>query len=98
MESIAKDEIDTLRDLPIRLGENDHIDGVTLTKRGTTRFMCEPVENMIRHVSVATTLPVLLNTMASFFKFPCGLLNALEKANLPEDRFYSQMPKSASST
>ena len=33
MKSIAKDDIESLRDRPVRLGENDGIDGVTLSKR-----------------------------------------------------------------
>ena len=33
VKSIAKDDIESLRDRPVRLGENDGIDGVTLSKR-----------------------------------------------------------------
>jgi hypothetical protein len=90
VESIAKDEIDTLRDLPIRLGENDHIDGVTLTKTRDDKVYvrtCREYDSARkRGYYPSSTFDI---TMASFFKFPCGLLNALEKANLPEDRFIS---------
>lgn len=90
VESIDKDEIDALRDLPIRLGENDHIDGVTLTKTRDDKVYvqtCREYDSARkRGYYPSSTFDI---TMASFFKFPCGLLNALEKANLPEDRFIS---------
>ena len=90
VESIAKDEIDTLRDLPIRLGENDHIDGVTLTKTRDDKVYvktCREYDDAFKQgYYPSSTFDI---TMASFFKFPCGLLNALEKADLPKQKFIS---------
>ena len=90
VESIAKDEIDTLRDLPIRLGENDHIDGVTLTKTRDDKVYvqtCREYDSARkRGYYPSSTFDI---TMASFFKFPCGLLNALEKASSPKQKFIS---------
>ena len=89
VESIAKDEIDALRDLPVRLGENVGIDGVTLTKIRDKVHVhtCREYDAALqRGYYPMSTFDI---TMSHFFKFPCGLLNALEKANLPEDRFIS---------
>ena len=90
VKSIDKDKIDALRDLPIRLGLNDHIDGVTLTKTRDDKVYvrtCREYENARKqgyHPNSNFDFK-----MSFFFKYPCGLLNALEKANLPEDRFIS---------
>lgn len=90
VKSIDKDKIDTLRDLPIRLGLNDHIDGVTLTKTRDDKVYVRTC----REYHDARKQGYHPNSnfdfkMSFFFKYPCGLLNALEKANLPEDRFIS---------
>lgn len=90
VESIAKDEIDTLRDLPIRLGLNDHIDGVTLTKtKDDTVYVrtCREYEDALKQGYYPNSN--FDHKMSLFFKNPCGLLNALEKANLPKQKFIS---------
>ncbi len=90
VESIAKDEIDTLRDLPIRLGENDHLDGVTLTKTGDDTVhvrTCREYDSALQHdYYPSSNFDV---KMSFFFKHPCGLLNALEKASAPKKSFIS---------
>ncbi len=90
IESIAKDEIDTLRDLPIRLGENDHIDGVTLTKTRDDKVYvrtCREYDDALKQdYYPSSNFDV---KMSFFFKHPCGLLNALEKANSPKQKFIS---------
>ena len=90
VESIAKDEIDTLRDLPIRLGENDHIDGVTLTKTRDDKVYvktCREYDDALKQdYYPSSNFDV---KMSFFFKHPCGLLNALKKADLPKQKFIS---------
>lgn len=92
VESIAKDEIDSLRDLPIRLGENDHIDGVTLTKTGDDKVYvrtCREYDSALqRDYYPSSNFDV---KMSFFFKHPCGLLNALEKARVPKKSFISDV-------
>ncbi|MCY3549857.1 MAG: hypothetical protein OXH39_05300 [Candidatus Poribacteria bacterium] len=90
VKSIAKDKIDTLPDLPIRLGLNDHIDGVTLTKkRDDTVYV-----RTCREYDEARKQGYYPNSnfdykMSFFFMHPCGLLNALEKASVPKQNFIS---------
>lgn len=90
VESIAKDEIDTLRDLPIRLGENDHLDGVTLTKTRDDKVhvrTCREYDSALQRGYYASSN--FDHKMSFFFKHPCGLLNALEKASAPKKSFIS---------
>ncbi len=90
VKSIAKDDIESLRDLPVRLGENKGIDGVTLSKRKVgkihVRTCREYDEARKKGYYPVSTFDI---TMATFFKKPCGLLNALAKASLPQKRFIS---------
>ena len=90
VESIAKDDIDSLRDLPVRLGENDGIDGVTLSKRKVgkihVRTCREYDEARQKGYYPLSTFDI---TMAMFFKKPCGLLNALANASLSRESFIS---------
>lgn len=88
VESIAKDKIDTLRDLPIRLGENDHLDGVTLTKTGDDTVhvrTCREYDSALQRDYYPSSN--FDHKMSFFFKHPCGLLNALEKASAPKKSF-----------
>ena len=90
VKSIDKDKIDALRDLPIRLGLNDHIDGVTLTKTRDDKVYvrtCREYENARKQGYYPNSNFDF--KMSFFFKYPCGLLNALEKANLPKQNFIS---------
>ena len=90
VESIAKDKIDTLRDLPIRLGENDHLDGVTLTKtRDDTVHVrtCREYDSALQRDYYPSSN--FDHKMSFFFMHPCGLLNALEKASAPKKSFIS---------
>ena len=90
VKSIAKDDIDSLRDLPIRLGENHGIDGVTLSNSKVgkihVRTCREYDEARKKGYYPISTFDI---TMAMFFKKPCGLLNALAKASLPRESFIS---------
>ena len=90
VKSIAKDKIDTLRDLPIRLGLNNHIDGVTLTKkRDDTVYVrtCREYDDARKQGYYANSN--FDYKMSLFFMLPCGLLNTLEKASVPKHSFIS---------
>lgn len=90
VKSIAKDKIDTLRDLPIRLGLNNHIDGVTLTKkRDDTVYVrtCREYDDARKQGYYANSN--FDYKMSLFFMLPCGLLNVLEKASVPKQNFIS---------
>jgi len=51
IKSITKSDIDRLRDMPIRLGENDHIDGLTLINE----------KNVKIHVHTSIPSPIILD-------------------------------------
>ncbi len=90
VESIAKEKIDTLRDLPIRLGLNDHIDGVTLTKKRDDAVYvrtCREYDDALKQGYYPNSN--FDYKMSFFFMHPCGLLNALEKARVPKQNFIS---------
>lgn len=90
VESIDKDEIDALRDRPIRFGLNDHIDGVTLTKtKDDTVYVrtCREYEDALKQDYYPSSNFDF--KMSFFFMYPCGLFNALEKAGSPKQKFIS---------
>ena len=72
------------------MGENDHIDGVTLTKKeDDTVYVrtCREYDSALeRDYYPSSNFDV---KMSFFFKHPCGLLNALEKASAPQKSFIS---------
>ncbi len=86
--AVAKANIDELRDRPIRLGSNDHIDGVTLTndsKEETYVRTCKEYDAAIKAGYFPYTNFDI--KMAVFFEHQCGLLRALEAAATPEASF-----------
>ena len=87
VKSIAKADIETLRDLPIDMGGND-TDGVTLTKRGNDKIhvrTCREYDAALEgDYFPSSTYDI---SMASWFKYPCGLLNLLEAATIPQQSF-----------
>ena len=87
VKSIAKADIEDLRDLPIHMGKNK-TNGVTLTNRKNEKI----------HVHTCREYDAALErgyfpysnydiSMASWFKYPCGLLNLLETATIPQRSF-----------
>ena len=92
VKSITKADIETLRDLPIDMGGNK-TDGVTLTKSRKTKS-----RNRKIHVRTCREYDAALEdsyyplstydiSMASWFKYPCGTLNLLEIATIPQRSF-----------
>lgn len=90
VKSIAKADIDDLRDLPVRMGENDHIDGLTLTNKQNEKLhvrTCREYDSAIERGYFAGDNYV--HKMSVHFKYQCGLLDALEAATLPHKSFIS---------
>ena len=89
VKSIAKADIEALRDLPIHMGKNK-TNGVTLTNNKNEKI----------HVHTCREYDAALErgyfpysnydiSMASWFKYPCGLLNSLQTATTPQQSFIS---------
>ncbi len=88
VKSIAKSELDGLRDLPVSFGENEGIESVRLRKKKgdeiEVRTCREYDTGLKRGYSPANNME---RKLASFFKYPCALLNALEIASVAEESF-----------
>jgi hypothetical protein len=87
---VAKAEIETLRDRPIRLGSNDHIDGVTLTNDANeTRHIrtCREYDEAIQQGYFAYSNFDI--KMSTWFEHQCGLLKSLYAATSPAKSFTS---------
>ena len=90
IRAIAKADIDDLRSRPIRLGQNDHIDGVTLTKNSNEQVYvrtCKEYDTAIQSGYYALTNFDI--KMSIFFEHQCGLLKSLQNATTPERSFIS---------
>ncbi|OIQ94374.1 hypothetical protein GALL_236210 [mine drainage metagenome] len=88
VHAIAKANIEVLRDRPIRLGQNDHIDGVTLTNNRDEQVhvrTCREYNEAVKADFFAYTTFDM--KMATFFEHQCGLLTALEAAATPTVSF-----------
>ena len=87
---VAKADIENLRDMPIRFGENKHIDGVTLTNgEGEQTYVrtCREYESALEQgYSPHTNFDFKMSTC---FRHQCGLLNALQTATTPQQSFIS---------
>ena len=86
--SIAKSDIDGLRDLPVSFGENVGIESVRLmNKKGDELQVrtCREYDNGLKlGYSPANNME---RKLASFFKYPCALLKALEIASVAKESF-----------
>ncbi len=93
VKSITKADIEALRDRPIDMGGNK-TDGVTLTRSRKTKSRHEKKI----HVRTCREYDAAIEdgyypsstydiSMASWFKYPCGTLNLLEKATIPQQSF-----------
>ena len=87
VKSIAKADIEALRDRPIYMGKNK-TDGVTLTKRRAGKVhvrTCREYDSALEDgYSPSSTYDI---SMGSWFKYPCGTLNLLETATVPQRSF-----------
>ena len=89
VKSIAKADIEALRDRPIHMGGND-ADGVTLTNEKDEKIhvrTCREYDAALeRGYFPSTTFDI---SMASWFNIPCGTLNLLQTAAIPQQSFIS---------
>ena len=87
VKSIAKADIEALRDRPIYMGKNK-TDGVTLTKRRAGKVhvrTCREYDSALEDgYSPSSTYDI---SMGSWLKYPCGTLNLLETATVPQRSF-----------
>ncbi len=90
VKSIAKADIEDLRDLPVWMGGSDHIDRLRLTHKQKEKLhvrTCREYDSAIeRGYYTDTGFDV---KMSVWFKYQCGLLNALETAEIPRQSFIS---------
>jgi hypothetical protein len=85
---VARSEVDALRDRPIRLGSNDHIDGVTLTNNANEQRLvrtCREYDSALAEGYFAYTNFDI--KMSTWFEHQCGVLKALESASFPSVSF-----------
>ena len=88
VKSIAKSEIDGLRDLPVSFGENRGIESVRLINQKADVIevrTCREYDAGLK----SGYLPEnnMERKLASFFKYPCALLKALEIASVAKESF-----------
>lgn len=91
VRKIAKADIAALRDRPIRLGQNDHIDGVTLTNNQNEQVYIRTCREYNKAIKAGFFAYRTFDMkMATFFAHQCGLLTALEAAATPTMSFIEQ--------
>ncbi len=85
---VSKADLETLRDRPVRLGENTHIEGLTLTNDENEECLvstCSEYEKALSQGFYAKTTFDM--KMATWFEHQCGLLSALKAADTPAHSF-----------
>ncbi len=91
VNEVAKADIEELRQRPMRLGQNDHVSGVTLTNDAREeRFVtnCKDYD-----AAIGAGYFALSNSdmkMSVFFRHQCGLLSALESARTADTSFIAE--------
>ena len=95
VRSITKADIEPLRDLPIDMGGNK-TDGVTLTKSRNDKIhvrTCREYDSALEAGYYPSSTYDI--SMASWFKYPCGLLSLLETAAIPQRSFLPTLKEGA---
>ena len=90
VKSIAKADIDDLRNLPVWMGQIGSADGLALTHKKKEKlrvYTCREYDSAMESGYYADTGFDV--KMSVWFKFQCGLLNALETAEIPQESFIS---------
>ncbi len=85
---VSKADLETLLDRPVRLGENTHIEGLTLTNyKDEERQVstCREYEKALSQGFYAKTTFDM--KMSTWFEHQCGLLSALEVADTPAESY-----------
>ncbi len=92
VKSVTKTDIDALRDLPVWMGEIGLLDGLRLTHKQKEKLhvrTCREYDSAMESGYYADTGFEV--KMSVWFKFQCGLLNALETAEIPRESFISDL-------
>ncbi|WP_251961815.1 hypothetical protein [Pseudomonas sp. Marseille-Q5299] len=87
---VSKSDLESLLDRPVRLGENSHIDGVTLTNDNGEQWLvrtCREYESA--HADGFYALTTFDMKMAAWFEHQCGLLKALQAASISSASYVS---------
>lgn len=88
---VAKTDLEALRDRPIRLGQNDHIDGVTLINDAQqerhVRTCREYEEALAEGYFAYTNFDIKMST---WFEHQCGLIKALQNAKSPTASYIAE--------
>ena len=88
VENLAKSEIENFRALPVKLGTNTHINGVTLTNDANEKLHVQTCKEYDDAISAGYyALSSFDMKMEAFFKHQCGLLQSLSKAMIAEKSF-----------
>ena len=91
IRTVVRSELEDLRDLPIKLGPNDHIEGVELTGPSDQKRLCKTCREYDTAVSEGyyayTNYDIKIST---WFEHQCGLLRALQVAGTPTTSFVSK--------
>ncbi|EGR3850427.1 hypothetical protein HPY09_20005 (plasmid) [Vibrio cholerae] len=88
IRTVSKADIDELLDRQVRLGQNNHIVGVTLTKDKNETLYVKTCKEY--HEAIESGYYALTNfdiKMSSFFEHQYGLLSSLKAATVPERSF-----------
>ena len=90
VKSIAKVDIEALRDLPVDMGKNKNDGAILMNKQEKLRVhTCREYDSALEAGYYPSTSYEV--TMAAFFKYPCETLSLLEIAKIPQQSF---IPKS----
>lgn len=87
---LAKSDLETVKDLPIKFGRNDHIDGLNLINSHGERQYVRTCRQYIEAVKTGFHPSCGFDIkMAAYFEHYCGLLLALEVATIPTKSYIS---------
>ncbi|MCP9844322.1 hypothetical protein KBY77_11645 [Synechococcus sp. Cruz-7E5] len=88
---VARADLESLRDRPIRFGENTKIEGVTLTNDANEERLVRTCREYDEAVAAGFyALTTFAMKMSSSLEHQCGLLNALQHASTPSASYISK--------
>jgi hypothetical protein len=91
VRTVAKADIEELCGRPIRLGQNDHVDGVTLTNNANEQVHIQTCKDYNAAIKAGFYAPTTFDIkMSMFFEHQCGLLQSLQAATTPEHSYIAE--------
>lgn len=88
IDRVAKENIDTLMTMPVKMGDNEHISGLDLWSEQSGEIhvsSCNDYEKAILEGFLPKTNADI--KLSVFFEHQCGLLKALKKASIPSESY-----------